>query len=244
MPSDDVISLPPGCCTHVAARCRCAAAGSRMLGSARLSRRLHCSHDSSRRFGHRLVRRVVAAGRDADDVDARRCRHVVGHRGAASRAGGVRRRSRHGLTALHVDDGRVWPRRHPDGQADRPLRRQPAAGVRDARPGAGLWRCCARALVADLRVGTGSPDRLSRKFRHVRAAAGRHFALVRAPTRSGRVDRGLRQLPGGHGVAADRAVPDRGCRLAPHAPADWSGVPADDAASDAGAAASPSSRRT
>src|SRR5206468_9717415 len=52
-----------------------------------------------------IHRCVDPADRFAWAIDNRRRRHVVGGRWAADRPGGVRRRARRGVAALHADDG-------------------------------------------------------------------------------------------------------------------------------------------
>ena len=101
-------------------------------------------------------------------------------RGAADGAGGVRRRARRRVAALHADDDRLRHRRHPDGPALRPLRHRGAGRDRRDRARRRLRRSPASATsLWQFALVARPADRLPRQLGDVRAAGRRHLALVR-----------------------------------------------------------------
>ena len=114
-----------------------------------------------------------------------------------------------------ADHDRLRPRRHPDGPAGRPLRRAGAGGARRRRPGRRLHRRRAGAQPVAVLRGAGPVDRPARDLGHLRAAGGRHLAVVRPPARHRAGDLHERQLHRRGRVAAGDAALHRQRGLAP-----------------------------
>ena len=166
----------------------------------------------------RLPLRLAAPGGRAGADDGRQRRDVRRRRGPAERAGGVRRRARRSVAAVHAAHGRLRHRRRLHGPACRPARhRRAALDRRDrARPRLRRRRVCPEHL--DLRARARRPARPGRQLGELRAARRRHRALVRAPARHRGGDLRERQLRRRRGLAADRPALRRDRRLAPDLP--------------------------
>ena len=88
------------------------------------------------------------------------------------------------LPALYADHDRLRRRRHPDGAAFRPLRRDGAGADRRAsRSARGFIVGRHRAEPAGFRARARRADRPVRLLGHLRAAGRRHLAVVHAPAR-------------------------------------------------------------
>jgi hypothetical protein len=168
------------------------------------------SRTPRRRIRLRLGAPDGVAGAD----DHRWRRHVRCVGGAAGGAAGFRRGAGRRLVSLHPDADRLWHWRHPDGAAGRPLRRDGGGAGRRCRPRG--WALRPRVLRAACGSSPGprTADRPAGRVGHVRAAGGRHLAVVHPPPghRGGHLHE--RQLSGRRGVAAGDAALHRQRRLA------------------------------
>ncbi|CAA9226704.1 MAG: Uncharacterized MFS-type transporter, partial [uncultured Craurococcus sp.] len=164
-------------------------------------------------------------------------RALVDRRGAAGGAGGVRHAAGRRLAALYADDHRLRHRRHRHGAACGPVR---GHGAGDPWHAGALGRLCGERLRGQhvaIRGDLRGADRAARLLRHLRAAGGRHLALVRATAGAGRLALRQRQLLRGRLLAAGAAAFHRDGGLAPGAYRHRHPLPRHHAAAGARAAA-------
>ncbi len=155
---------------------------------------------------HRLAARLAAARRGDAALDRRRGRHVVGGRGAAGRAIGIRRCARASFVALHFCHAGICDRRRGDGASSRPDWNSRTDQCRRGGDCARLSRrrrckqpCDVRARACGHRI---------RQFGDARSADGRYLAVVCPPARPCGDAVLVGKLFRRRNMAADRAAGD------------------------------------